>query len=337
MPWPFYEYDRIAEKPEKWSLDEAAYRAIQKARWIVTEKIHGANVSFVTDGKRLRCAKRKSFLAPDEDFYGVYEVAQRLEETLFSLFAALKEEYPDLIRIAVYGELFGGGYPHPEVAPVLGVQPIQTGVYYCPQIEFCAFDLAVERPTRSFLPFEEALTFFKNAALFCAEPLFTGSYEEALAYPIGFLSTIPKRLNLPPLEANKAEGIVLKPNEPLYMETEQGKARIIIKKKIPEFKEEKFFEAQKWSEPKGELTPLDLLSAALPGLATFNRLQSARSKIGLATDSKRATQIFLLFVDDILLQLEEDYPELCKPLTPREKRTLRRRAEEAARSALTPK
>lgn len=57
----------------------------------------------------------------------------------------------NLEKIFIYGELFGGEYPHPEVNPVSGVQAIQTGVYYSPRIEYCAFDIAVVENQEDFM------------------------------------------------------------------------------------------------------------------------------------------------------------------------------------------
>ena len=52
-------------------------------------------------------------------------------------------EYAGVEHVFLYGELYGGQYPHPDVDPVPGLQAVQTGVYYSPHIEFCAFDLRV--------------------------------------------------------------------------------------------------------------------------------------------------------------------------------------------------
>ena len=41
----------------------------------------------------------------------------------------------------IFGELFGGGYPHPDF-PFVPEELVQTGIYYCPGLEFYAFDIA---------------------------------------------------------------------------------------------------------------------------------------------------------------------------------------------------
>ena len=55
MPTVFVPYDRIEEK---WQGDLVAERALARERWVVTEKVHGANFVVVGEpGERLRYAK----------------------------------------------------------------------------------------------------------------------------------------------------------------------------------------------------------------------------------------------------------------------------------------
>jgi hypothetical protein len=55
---------------------------------------------------------------------------------------ALFRRLGDAAWALVYGELFGGHYPHPRVAALDGIVPVQTAIHYCPDVRFCAFDLA---------------------------------------------------------------------------------------------------------------------------------------------------------------------------------------------------
>src|SRR5262245_4607288 len=135
-PWPFPAYEKIAESLERFlGGDEPAYRAVARVEWIVTEKIHGANLCFVTDGTEIRVAKRKAFLDPDEDFFGHRAVLERKRKHLLHLASLVRETHPGALRVFLYGELFGGAYPHPDVAPDPAALPIQTGCSYCPSIE----------------------------------------------------------------------------------------------------------------------------------------------------------------------------------------------------------
>src|ERR1700691_5256338 len=115
--WPFPAYEKIAESSQAWvGDDEAAFRALARAEGIVTEKIHGANFVVVSAGAAIRAAKRKAFLSPGEDFFGHEALLARLSPAVRSLVALVRIRDPRVARVLVYGELFGGGYPHPDVA-----------------------------------------------------------------------------------------------------------------------------------------------------------------------------------------------------------------------------
>ena len=56
MHWVTYE--KIAESTDQWHLDETHYRILEKTRWVVTEKIHGAHFCIVADGSIIAGASR---------------------------------------------------------------------------------------------------------------------------------------------------------------------------------------------------------------------------------------------------------------------------------------
>jgi Rnl2 family RNA ligase len=323
-------YEKIAEVAEQWQLDEADFRALEKIRWVVTEKIHGANFCIITDGVTISVASRKRLLAPDEEFFQHRRVLPRLESRIYQLFGLVKKHYPGLSELSIYGELFGGAYPHPDVPPVASLQPIQTGIYYTPEIDFCVFDLAIsgERFPRAYLDYDRAIALFQATDLFYAHPLFTGSYREALNYPIEFSSTIPAQLGLPPLaQANKAEGVVIKPLKALVVSAKKGPLRPILKRKIAEFAEDRrFHQAQKWSSVSSfpGVNNVDLLKWEALNQLTENRLQSAISKIGYRSGRvpSKSRQLFQLFLADILEQVDSNLPNLFAALTGTEKAQL---------------
>lgn len=340
----FRNYEKIAESSDEWHLDEAAYRLLEKIPWVVTEKIHGANFCFVMDGQTIRCANRKHLLGSDEDFFQYQVVLERLRETLWQVFRLVKSSYPQVRLTSIYGELFGGYYPHPDVQPNPSVEPVQTGVWYSPSLEFCAFDLAIEGEEahlpRTYVDYEQAMSFFQQAGLFYAAPLLIGSYQEALAYPLGFRSTIPGLLGLPPLqEENKAEGVVIKPLKTIMIATNRGSVRPVLKRKIAEFTEDKrFHQAQKWIslQPTATQSNLDLLMWEVFNLVTENRLDSALSKLGsLKSGSpKKAQQIFNVFVEDVLDQLEKNQEAAYAALSSEERSTLLAYLQDEARKLL---
>lgn len=317
-PRAFQGYEKIVDAPEQWGLDEADYRALRKVPWVVTEKIHGANFCLITDGHDVRCAKRKELLPDGEDFFGHLALLPRLTAAVLDVHAQVQRAHPEMARVAIYGELFGGGYPHPDVAPVADVQPVQTGIYYSPRIEFCAFDLAVETtddpPRNSYLDYDEAMPIFEAAGLLYARPLLIGAYEEALAFPLGFESHVPAQLGLPPLPTgNRAEGVVVKPLRDVALDGAAERFRPILKRKIPEFAEDKRYRgATKWEPSRdrpGEWRPaLADLRQHASDLVTDARLASAISKVGrlTAADPPRVQAVTELLVEDIAAQLQLD-------------------------------
>lgn len=327
--WKYIAYEKIPENPNQWKLSEIDYRNFKKTDWVVTEKIHGANFGIVTDGREVQFAKRKEFLNLGDDFFGYQLLQDELILKTKQIFNILQLEKINLQKIFIYGELFGGEYPHPKVTPLPGLQAIQTGVYYSPRIEYCAFDIAAiensNHGEKIYLDYDKALQLFERVGMMAAKPLFIGKYEEAAAYNIEFESTIPAILNLPQLQQeNKAEGVVIKPVKSFYVETRKGKIRPIIKHKIPDFAEDKrYHQAQKWTYQKAviqntELTLEDELSQEMLALVTANRLNNVISKFGRVTnqDIEKQQQLIDLLAKDVLESFNEEYESILNALSP---------------------
>ncbi|MBV6626805.1 MAG: RNA ligase [Rivularia sp. (in: Bacteria)] len=332
MDIEYIAYEKIPENPNRWNLTESDYRNFNKSDWVVTEKIHGANFGIVTDGLEVKFAKRKQFLDSGEDFFGYQLLQNQLIIKTKEIFKILQAEKTSLQKIYIYGELFGGEYPHPEVTPVSGVQAIQTGVYYSPNIEYYAFDIGIVENTNNdekiYLDYDIALQLFEKVGMMAAKPLFIGKYEEATAYNIEFESTIPQSLGLPQLQQkNKAEGIVIKPVKSFYIETRKGRIRPIIKYKIPEFAEDsRYHQAQKWNyqntfnqnqHQNQELSFEDELCQEMLALVTATRLDNVISKFGRVTerDREKQQQIVYLLEKDVLESFYEEYKSIFKALS----------------------
>jgi len=144
------------------------------------------------------------------------------------------EGFEGCTSFTVFGELFGGMYPHKDVPKEVGTVHVQKGVYYCPNIRFYAFDIFV--PGRSYLDWPAFETVCKGADLLYSKPLGRGCFDDLLKlFDIQtFKSTLPAQFGLPELENNVAEGVVLKPIKNTWMP--KG-GRVIIKFKSERFKE----------------------------------------------------------------------------------------------------
>jgi Rnl2 family RNA ligase len=323
-------YEKIAESLDRWKLDPAAFRRLSKSEWVVTEKIHGANFCIATDGVEVRCANRRAWIAPDESFFGYETVREDLAPKLRELFRQVKADLPDVVSLYLYGELFGGGYPHPEVKPIDGVQPIQTGVWYAPDIRFCAFDLRIENAggERRYLDYADVVKRCAEVDIPAAVPLFVGKYEAAAARDIRFDSTIPRLLGLPglPIGTNLAEGVVIKPYREVAMTAPNGeRLRPVIKRKITEFGEDKrYHEATKWQAPAVPLAPeapkappLETLQWEALCRMVDNRRNAAASKIGYVSGKtpEKEPLLFRLLMDEVLDEVQTAFPDASQSLT----------------------
>ncbi|MBP3288576.1 MAG: RNA ligase, Rnl2 family [Muribaculaceae bacterium] len=268
--------------------------------WVVQEKVHGANTSFLCDGEEMRFAKRTSVLSDDEKFYDFQTLLEAYSPRVLSLFGRIREAHPAVTVISVFGEMFGGRYAHEGVAAVKGMPLIQKGVNYTPTHEFYGFDIYVfEGEIGYYLAVDEVNALFVAEGFFYARTLMRGSLAECLNYPNAFQSKISQWLGLPDIDDNICEGVVIRPVTPQYL---RNGSRVLIKSKNARFAEKKSVKARNklFTEP---VPYSDSLKALLPELETYvteNRLNNVISHIGEVALPKDFGKIMGMFSKDIL-------------------------------------
>jgi Rnl2 family RNA ligase len=314
----FQGYEKMPDSIRKLGLDLQDTKLLDTVDWVVTEKIHGANFSFVFGGNELRYAKRKDFLLWTDDFFGFQLVAERLDHQIMSLFERIRRDH-DFSTAVVYGELYGGHYPHAAVTPDPRVQAIQTGIHYAPTVEYCAFDIAIspsaDAEGRRYLDYAQSIAYFEECGIPHARPLMVGKLNQALFFDTRFNSKVPATLGLPDIGPNLVEGIVIKPYRNIVVQGAKGEMRPILKIKNKEFAEEQFHESQAWSYTHEGATATERLLFLVPELRRYitpQRLQSTFSKIGALAGAspQRLAQIQSAFVADAFESFWEANPEL---------------------------
>lgn len=236
--------------------------------WVATEKIHGANFVVGLSTDAVRFGKRKDWLAADAPFFGW----QLLAPELAALARPLARLAP---QVVLYGELFGGNYPHADVPAIAGLAPIQTGVWYAPDVRWLMFDILVasdDTDDGELLAFGDVEALAAEAGLITAPTLARGKLAELERVPVSAPTLLPARLGLPALADNLREGYVLKPDRRL-----PAASRPIIKRKLPDFDDARFDEGPGWAP--GHLSQAELVAWARR-LVNPARLASARSKVG---------------------------------------------------------
>lgn len=256
--------------------------------FVVQEKVHGSNSSFMVAGPDVpvEFGKRSAKLRDGEQFFNWEELMGRYRERILKLYDILKTNRPNVKQAQIYGEFFGGTYPHPDVPVVKGVSHIQKGVYYSPIHEFYGFDIRIweegctEDDPGKYLPVDEVNDLFEKANIFYAKTLFKGLLNDCLKYPNEFQSEIPKWLGLPEIEGNTCEGVVIRPTIPLYL---GNGSRLIIKNKNAKFSEKK--SVKKGDKAPGKPAPQmsEAYQALLPEALAYvveARLDNVTSKMG---------------------------------------------------------
>jgi Rnl2 family RNA ligase len=295
---PFVPYPKIVDRIASWHADEADRRVLDKHTWVASEKIHGANLCICTDGTEIAVAKRRAVLDASDPFFGYKRAIAPLVPGVRALFRQLG----NVAWAFVYGELFGGHYPHPRVAPIEGSEPVQTAIHYCPGVRFCAFDLATidASGSETFVPYRRAVALFESTGIPVAPVLRIGSLEELLELPVAFATRVPEQLGLPALPDNWAEGMVIKPWD---LEVPLTAPRYALKRKRPEFAETRddLVPAGYRGDSAGEDDALGRAEMVLSAMLTDNRVHSAITKLGLPQDGDA-----LAGVDEIVAEVLAD-------------------------------
>ena len=317
----FKTYNSIENAYQIRVIDQIKLQGFGKEIFIVQEKVHGANFSFFTDGKEIKIAKRTAFIEKDERFYNAHQILERYRKNVIQVFEKVKNIYPDIETVVIYGELFGGGYKHKEIEPFKDAIKVQKGVEYAPHNEFYAFDIKLNGTT--YLDTDLANQIFDGSGFFYAKILFQGTLEEALKFPNDFDSKIPAWLGLPEIENNICEGTIVKTLKTKYF---GNGSRVILKNK-----NEKWAEKSKMVRKKRPIQKEVRFSENVQNIwdeiqkyTTVNRLNNVVSKIG-EFEPKMIGKVIGLFAQDILEDFDKDFPEVFKTIEKEEQKRINKK------------
>lgn len=228
----FYKFPSIENTYRKKTIGIVEQMGKSGGDWIGTLKVHGANFSITTDGVDILPATKNGFIPEGQEFYDYGNVSARYKQKIIDLFHRIKRYiHPTVKQIGVYGEIFGGMYNHPNVPRNPRVSRVMKGVSYCPDQDFYMFALNIDGLWMNF-DFVE----YCAGLIGCVPPIILGrgALAECLEIPNDTLDPLHKHYNLPPVENNIIEGVVIQPQVPF--ELPNGKAAI-FKNKNERFKE----------------------------------------------------------------------------------------------------
>lgn len=106
----FKKYSSIENSFNKEFMERIMAEMPTDLEYVVQEKVHGANTSFLCDGEVVRFAKRSSMLEAEEKFYDYPELLERYKGKVLALAKDVLNRYKDVRSVNVFGEMFGGTY-----------------------------------------------------------------------------------------------------------------------------------------------------------------------------------------------------------------------------------
>lgn len=289
--------------------------------FIVQEKVHGANISFITNGQTIIAAKRTELIPDNEQFFNSNLVQEKYTDKIINLFKAVSEKY-NTKTLTVFGELFGGGYPHPDIAKDETAKLVQRGIYYCPINDFFAFDIMLDN--ERYMDVETASQLFESFGFIFARTLFKGTLKDCLTFPNEFKTTIPHNYGLPQLDGNLCEGVIIRPLQPLFL---HSGSRVLIKNKNEKWAEnnnyiDKAILSKLLHEGENLSEEVCLLSEEVYKLITQNRLSNLISKIGEINPEKDLGKVLGLYNKDVLTDFLKSYKDRYNSLEKHESKSL---------------
>jgi Rnl2 family RNA ligase len=295
----FNRYPSIENSYRGKFLDKINFTVPPDVIWAASEKVHGANFSFITNGEEVIVGKRSGLIKWDEPFYNHNVILNKYKEGILSLFKNLNESVEECKQIQVFGEIFGGNSRDNIRSKFSSVQ---GGVFYTPDIEFVGFDVLINND--HFLPLKFVNSFLEVSGGIPTPPLLVkGSLEECLSFSPVFTSKVALSFGYD-FEGNFAEGVVIRPFENEYR-LPNG-SRIILKNKNETFNEAEPKE-RKEQAPRENQGELDYhLNEMKDRYITRNRFDSVISKVGNQLTMKDFGKVFGLLIHDIITDYIKD-------------------------------
>lgn len=252
-------------------------------RWVVQEKIHGANFSikFNCDGTTQYFSRNNDITG--ENFYNAKDV---IDDTIKSLHSILVEAVETNTNYIIFGELFGGN--------------IQKGVNYGNDKRILFFDCFVEENTSYFMS-PSNFDGFAEQHKIQTVPLIGiyNDFETAMEVNTEFNSYLTPKDHE---GDNMCEGVVIKPYH-VTLYTPLGQLFYIKKKN------EKFKEKQRVKQPVKINSEVERWKGEFEAYVNEERLQSVMSKFGDITDENQIKSYIGYVVNDAKETFLKEEPE----------------------------
>lgn len=209
----FKKYESIANDNNTRTIEYYRENGLTNGMWYATEKVHGANFSFISDGVTVQYARRGEVLQPGESFMGYENFLGDIPEKVKALANHLGT------TIQVVTEFYGQGVVNKGAIKYRNDD--KKG--------FVAFDI-LDLNTDTYLEYPMNFTLLDKFDIDRVSVFETGTFEDLLKLDLNYKSQVAARNDV----QSNVEGIVMKPY--LDTRTETGE-RVILKRVTAEFAE----------------------------------------------------------------------------------------------------
>ena len=330
----FKKYNSIENSYQDDFINSIIEQGFGNLTYVVQEKVHGANLSFITDGQNILTAKRTELILDSEEFFNSKRVLTNYKDKILNLHKDISSDF-DTKNVTIFGEIFGGGYPHPEIPKDDNAKLVQRGIYYCTQNDFYAFDILIDND--KYLDVETANVYFDKVGFVYAKTLFKDNLKSCLSYSNTFKTTIPSEYKLPELDGNICEGVIVRPNQATFF---RNGSRVIIKNKNEKWSENNNYidkailskllhEGEKLSEEAS------YLCEEVYKLITQNRLDNLISKIGEVNLKKDYGRVLGFYNKDTLTDFLKNFQDKYDALEKHESKAINKFVNKHAGQLLT--
>jgi Rnl2 family RNA ligase len=273
MQEKFKKYESIANHNNQRTIDYYKELGFTSAeiKWYATEKVHGTNFSFISDGLTVCHAQRGGII--EGSFMNYQANTPKLDNKIIALAKYLGK------TIQVVTEYYGAGIVN------------KGAIKYRNDVEkaFIAYDILL-------LDDNEFVSYPKNVQLFDqfdiprVEVIATGTFDELMNVDTQFKSPLAKLGGVD----TYAEGIVLKPFNDIRLTTDE-KERVVLKRVSDEFSENKPKKVEK-PEKVVEIGIVELIDRK----NTDIRVGKVAAKFGiLPTEKSKFAQLIIELGKDI--------------------------------------
>jgi Rnl2 family RNA ligase len=275
----FKKYESIANDNNTRTIEYYRENGLTTGMWYATEKVHGANFSFISDGVTVQYARRGEVLQPGESFMG-YE--------------NFLGDFPDKVKvlanhlgttIQVVTEFYGQGVVNKGAIKYRNND--KKGF-----VAFDILDLNTDTYIEHFHNFD-LLDLFQIPRVSIFK---TGTFEELLAMNLNWKSVLAASNDV----VSNVEGIVLKPYKDTRTETGE---RVILKRVTAEFAENRPVMKEKKVVVYEEIGDANKVLIQMHN--TDVRLGKVAAKFGiLPTDKSKFATLLIELAKDINSEFE---------------------------------